>query len=290
LDRVEVTERDALNTICPYYTMFPLVFPLAQLRRAKRRDWVLDPFCGRGTTVYAARMLGLRAIGVDSNPVAAAIADAKLVSVEPAEVVRAAREILTATSVESIDVPTGEFWEWCYHPDTLRDICMLRRALLESCQSDPRKALRALILGRLHGPLAKGDPSYLSNQMPRTYASKPAYSLRYWRHRQMKPPKVEVLDLVRRKAAHYFADWPRNPGGRIVCGDSREIAFGSDVRARWVVTSPPYYGMRTYVADQWLRYWFLGGRPDPTLTVRRLLWTCGLCDFAGLGPRRAENS
>jgi hypothetical protein len=26
-----------------------------------------------------------------------------------------------------------------------------------------------------------------------------------------------------------------------------------------VVTSPPYYGMRTYVADQWLRSWFLGG-------------------------------
>ena len=28
-----------------------------------------------------------------------------------------------------------------------------------------------------------------------------------------------------------------------------------------VVTSPPYYGMRTYVEDQWLRNWFLGG-PD----------------------------
>jgi len=26
-----------------------------------------------------------------------------------------------------------------------------------------------------------------------------------------------------------------------------------------VVTSPPYYGMRTYIADQWLRNWFLGG-------------------------------
>jgi hypothetical protein len=27
----------------------------------------------------------------------------------------------------------------------------------------------------------------------------------------------------------------------------------------WVVTSPPYYGMRTYLPDQWLRNWFLGG-------------------------------
>jgi hypothetical protein len=29
-----------------------------------------------------------------------------------------------------------------------------------------------------------------------------------------------------------------------------------------VVTSPPYYGMRTYIADQWLRTWFLGGPPE----------------------------
>ena len=29
-----------------------------------------------------------------------------------------------------------------------------------------------------------------------------------------------------------------------------------------VITSPPYYGMRTYVADQWLRNWFLGGLPE----------------------------
>lgn len=29
-----------------------------------------------------------------------------------------------------------------------------------------------------------------------------------------------------------------------------------------VITSPPYYGMRTYISDQWLRNWFLGGPPD----------------------------
>ena len=28
-----------------------------------------------------------------------------------------------------------------------------------------------------------------------------------------------------------------------------------------MITSPPYYGMRTYIPDQWLRNWFLGG-PD----------------------------
>ena len=68
----------ALNSICPYFTMFPLEFPLGILKRnAKEGSIVLDPFCGRGTTNYAARLLGLSSVGVDSSPVAAAIARAK---------------------------------------------------------------------------------------------------------------------------------------------------------------------------------------------------------------------
>jgi len=41
----------ALNAVCPYYTMFPLEFPLSVLKRfhtKKSKLRVLDPFCGRG--------------------------------------------------------------------------------------------------------------------------------------------------------------------------------------------------------------------------------------------------
>jgi hypothetical protein len=59
----------ALNAICPYYTMFPLAFPLGVLkRRGQPKQWVLDPFCGRGTTTFAARLLGLPSVSLDSNP------------------------------------------------------------------------------------------------------------------------------------------------------------------------------------------------------------------------------
>ena len=54
--------RHALNAVCPYFTMFPLEFPLAVLRSAPRNALVADPFCGRGTTIYAARYLGLKSL------------------------------------------------------------------------------------------------------------------------------------------------------------------------------------------------------------------------------------
>ena len=48
----------------------------------------------------------------------------------------------------------------------------------------------------------------------------------------------------------------------MVRADSRGLELPQNVRIRWIVTSPPYYGMRTYVPDQWLRNWFVGGPPE----------------------------
>src|SRR4051812_15801461 len=135
--------------------MFPLSFPFKSLERAEPPQWLIDPFCGRGTSNFAARLRGIPSVGIDSNPVAAAIAAAKLVDVKPAYIVRTARQILEAKGGPS-DMPEGEFWDLAYHPDTLFDLCKLRRHFLKKCDTKSEIALKALMLGILHGPAAKG--------------------------------------------------------------------------------------------------------------------------------------
>ncbi len=248
-----------LNAICPYYTMFPLDFPLQQLAVSPDVTRVLDPFCGRGTTLYAARLAGVPSVGIDINPVAVAIAEAKLTQITPRAVVRLAQRILGNGSKG--EAPEGEFWQLCYESKTLREIVTLR-ANLRGLNTPTAAMLRAVLLGILHGPRNKGLPSYLSNQMPRTYASKPAYAVRFWKARGMEPVRIPALDVIARRADSLLRSAPLAQGGRVYLGDSAETLRGIGQKFDLVVTSPPYYGMRTYVADQWLRSWFLGGPPE----------------------------
>lgn len=305
----------ALNGICPYFTMFPLEFPLSILkRRAEEGDIVLDPFCGRGTTNYAARLLGLNSLGVDSSPVAAAITASKLVTTTVSDIVTEARQILTKGEMRHL--PINEFWQWAYHPAVLKSLCRFREEFLDDCSTPPRIALRGIILGALHGPKQKTFPSYFSNQCPRTYSPKPAYAVRYWRERGLVPEPVNVLSVIERRAERFYKD-SSDSTGTVRLADSRVaealLPGTSKRRFKWVITSPPYYGMRTYIPDQWLRIWFMGGHdtvdysncsqvvhssPDEYVSDLRLVWlnVARVCDenatmvirFGGITDRRAN--
>ena len=180
-----------LNAVCPYFTMFPLRFPLRVLTRAaERRDPVLDPFCGRGTTNLAARLRGMPTAGVDTHPVAAAVTSAKLITTTPQAVTACLDEILRTEPVCA--TPQHPFWRLAYHEATLQDLGRVRNALLRDSSTPARTALQAILLGALHGPLTKSSASYLSNQCPRTYAPKPRYAVNYWNRHGLRPPRADI--------------------------------------------------------------------------------------------------
>lgn len=297
--------------------MFPLDFPLGVLKaRAQKGDFVLDPFCGRGTTNFAARLSSLSSLGIDASPVAVAITASKLVTTTVADIMAEARHILDNSIPQQI--PAGEFWQWAYHPLVLNKLCCFREAFSKGCSTPAQVALRGILLGALHGPKQKRFSSYFSNQCPRTYAPKPTYATRYWKERQLTPHEVDVLSVIERRAKRYFSNLPAIEGS-VVLGDSRkwDVLFqataDTDARFRWVITSPPYYGMRTYIPDQWLRNWFLGGKdvvdysyenqvvhssPDDFARDLRLVWqnAAKVCSdnatmiirFGGIADRKAN--
>jgi hypothetical protein len=260
-----------LNSICPYYTMFPLDFPQRILRSARARQIVVDPFCGRGTTLFAARERRLACYGIDTSPVAVTISRAKLTDATP-ESALAAYDMLMAHPPPAVVVPQGLFWKHAYHPETLATLCSLRAALLTAA-GEPQQlpgitVLRSLALGALHRPLNKGSlpSSYFSNQMMRTFAPKPDYAVRFWTSRKLTPPFSDIRTVIARRAERLLnAVPPMSTPAQVIHGDARNPASYTALAGAidWVITSPPYFGMETYEVDQWLRLWFLGGPEHP---------------------------
>jgi hypothetical protein len=174
-------------------------------------------------------------------------------------------------SRREVEIPRGRFWRHAYNPHVLESLCLLRAGLQED-RSDAARVLRAVILGALHGPIKKsGGSSYLSNQCPRTFGPKPNYAVKFWNEHGLKAPQVDILSIIGARAAKVLADGLPAVRSRVARADSRKVSWakllGDLGEVDWIVTSPPYYGLRTYRPDQWLREWFLGGSPIVEYTV-----------------------
>ena len=259
--------RHRFHSICPYFAMFPEAFVRRNvLAWSERADVILDPFSGRGTTVFESLVNGRKAIGCDTNPVAVCLSKAKADPPKLEEVLTRLADLETKSRRFTSKAPevTDEFFTQCFHEETLRQLLFLMKKL-DWRRSRADCFITALALGCLHGESHRTELCF-SNRMPRTISTKPAYSVRWWRRNKCLPPERNVFSILRTCADYrYQSPLPRLKG-RVVEGDARHA--GSFFRSyremvKLVITSPPYLDITDYHEDQWLRLWFLGGPARP---------------------------
>lgn len=261
--------RHRFHALCPYFAMFPETFAETWLDRLTRPgDVVLDPFCGRGTLPFQALLMGRRGVGCDVNPVAYCVTRAKTNAPALGLVDRRLDNLereYRARRYERARLELPTFFRWTYRPETLRQVLYLRERLRWS-DSNVDAMIAALGLGALHGETNK-SPCYLSNQMPHTISTKPAYSVRFWKKRGYRPPRRDVFDLLRGRARYRYETPPPDTRGFALLADMRKLprlAAQIPSPVQCVITSPPYLNVTNFEEDQWLRLWFLGGPPRPT--------------------------
>jgi hypothetical protein len=255
--------------------MFPETFARESiLSTTKEGDLVLDPFSGRGTTLLEALLNGRDAIACDINPVAAVVSSAKAAAPSSGRIVGRLEELkrkyqrASKTKLDDEARSLPKFFRHAYARSTLRQMLFLRRALAWRT-SKRDEFITAVLLGHLHGE-SDHSPSYLSAQMPHTIAPKPAYAVRYWTEREIKPPKRDAFELLQQKIEYRLEKGVPERRGRVALSDARKVARRfKDARGKVaaVVTSPPYFDVTNFEEDQWLRLWFLGGEPKPTYSA-----------------------
>jgi len=260
-------ERHRFHSICPYFAMFPEAFVRRNvLAWSKRDDIVMDPFSGRGTTVFESLVNGRKAIGCDTNPVAACLSKAKADPPKLKEVLKRIGELGAESanfSSQAAEV-RDEFFTVCFHEETLRQLMFLKEKL-EWRTSRVDCFIAALALGCLHGESHRTEACF-SNRMPRTISTKPAYSIRWWQRNACLPPKRNVFALLAKAADYRYESPVPAIKGRVVEGDARRASSllrSYKEKVRLVITSPPYLDITDYHEDQWLRLWLLGGPTRP---------------------------
>jgi site-specific DNA-methyltransferase (adenine-specific) len=272
----QVAKRSAnhpLHSMCSYLGTYPPHVPRCLLANwIPAGGFIVDPFCGAGTTLLEASFSGRPSLGIDMNPLAVAISTAKIqsVTIEDAlhRLTEIANEFEPVSDLRSVPEQVGLI----FHERTIRQLCYLREVLQESPED---VFLRGALLGILHGKRRRdGTSTYLSIDMPNTFSMSPEYVRKYVAQHHLTYKPVDVFSKLRERVR-----WLLRKGSveslcesSVIYGDATQIS--RIVRSQnvnsigGIITSPPYLGVLKYGAFNWIRLWFLG--LDPAAVDARL--------------------
>jgi hypothetical protein len=232
-------------------------------RLTRPGDVVYDPFMGRGTTLIEAALLGRIPFGCDVNPLSAIFVRSRLNPPSIPEV---------SARLKEIDFKTNDEWPEkllaFYHPETLKEICALKRYLLGKQSQGDLDSIDYWIWMVATNRLTGHSPGFFSvYTLPPNQAVSLGSQVKINEKRGQTPPRRHVPDLILRKSEQLLSDIDEQLRGRVVTSarDSMLLTHSSDDTPEiqsdsvaLVVTSPPFLDIVNYEQDNWLRAWFCG--------------------------------
>ena len=253
----------------PYYAMFPVNFAFEVVEKySKKGDYIIDPFAGRCSSIYAGSVLGRNSLGIEINPVGWLYGTVKLQPADKKKVIDRLFDIYSKRNYYARKLEKmPEFYRICYCDEVLKFLLSARKNLNWKNNSIDA-TLMSILLIYLHAKLGEG----LSNQMRMTKSMGMNYSVQWWKSKGMNiPPEINPYDFIYKKIEwRYEKGKPKATGSKVIFGDSSQKLIDIVNRAKknnkkysLLFTSPPYCSITDYHADQWLRLWLLGGSENP---------------------------
>ncbi len=245
---------------------------------------VLDPFVGSGTVMTEALVRDLNFTGIDINPLAALICEAKAAIDAGADVEGAAQTVLAALRrdvFETIDVEFPSRTKW-FDDASAVSFSVLRRAIMQVGAVGERKVMWTIFAETIR---------LSSNSRTSTYK----LHIRKSDDRVSAERVLATFEANLRQALVRVREYrdllgERSGGGplvQIICGDARKAKLdwpSSDHQI--LVTSPPYgdnqttipYGQFSYLAMRWIPQGDL-----PSVIATELMANTHVLDSVSLG-------
>ena len=259
-----------LHSMSSYLGTFPpsLVRTMIELF-TDEKDYVFDPFCGRGTTLLESRFANRIGIASDLNPLAYRLTMSKNVNISKENVLDRILDLKKDFSLNmylpEANVQSEEI-KLIYHPYTLAQLCYLREELLDS-ELNEDIFLLGVLLGIMHGGERKdGSSIYASISMPNTFSMSPNYVRKYVGRNKLKRVERNVFDLLENRVNRLLNDDLNYKQGHVFQLDAKQLKNTNQLskfnkKIKLVVTSPPYLNIINYALQNWIRLWLLNENP-----------------------------
>lgn len=229
-----VSNPSSMHGLYPYRGKISALDAESIIAQLPTNGSLLDPFCGSGTIVYEAQKHGLKAFGVDNNPLAVQIAKAKVYKgssdvVEQCEdIIKSAKEDLKSKNYE----PMPEDPMRSFHFETANEIMTIKNYFAK--MSD---YLKGVFYGSI-ALAARGCNGYKwtsttvgKNIEPKTY-------INFYE---------KFLSKAKKHAKYFVRQTAEN--ATVIQGDSRNLSEYIEPHSiDYVFTSPPYFDGLDYTA------------------------------------------
>jgi len=227
---------NSLHKIAPYVGRIKPAFAHWLIKICTKKDeTLLDPFCGIGTVVLEADLLGRDCIGVDLNPYAAIISKAKFYRKPIQDYIHFINSINFDSDVNLDNIP--RFIKEYYHEKTLKELINLR----DACLKKNNYFILGCLLGIAHGHRDIHLSMRTGYIIP--YIPKPKPKIVYKNVKQRIIKKIKLMCKT---------NIPIQTKGKIYCADAKKLPIGNN-SIDAIISSPPYYDTLDYVKSNYLR-------------------------------------
>lgn len=229
----------------------------------KEKDVVYDPFCGRGTTIVEAGLLGRKVVANDLNPLSQILCIPRFFVPDAYDIKERLNKIKIDYSIRA-DIDLSMF----YHRRTEAEIVSLRHYLNKKQKKGTEdhidRWIRMVSTNRLTGH-SKGFFSVYT--LPPNQAVSPESQIKINKKLKQVPEYRDIRKIIIKKSKSLVRDLSSQQIRKLkTIGDSLKF-FTCDAQqtskikpesVNLTVTSPHFLDVVNYSGDNWLRCWFNG--------------------------------